>query len=108
MSIPDFALKAALKGVPVRAEIYLPEFKEGHKRERKWARRVMFERYRRFDVQKDRVVYFFDGTLLCHPNTYELIKAAWTKKTRDRLSEPLAITSKALYSSLTQTQEVAR
>lgn len=79
MSIPDFALKAALKGIPVRTEIYFPEFKDGHKRERKWARRVMFERYRRFDVQKDRVVYFFDGALLCHPNTYELIKAALPK-----------------------------
>lgn len=79
MSIPSAALKAALSGIPFRPVSCLPEFQEGHRQERKWARRVMFDRYRRFDVRRDRVVYFHEGVMLCHPNTYELIKAALPK-----------------------------
>jgi len=74
--IPTTAISAFIRGTPVREDKYIPEFKEAHRKERKWARRVKFERYRRFDVKQERVVLFFEGVMLVHPNTYKILIAA--------------------------------
>jgi hypothetical protein len=74
--IPKSALTAFLRGTPVREDKYIPEFKEAHRKERKWARRVKHARYRRFDVRMERVVFFFEGTMFVHPNTYKILVAA--------------------------------
>lgn len=74
--IPKTALTAFLRGTPVREDKYLPEFKEAHRQERKWARRVKHERYRRFDVRQERVVFFMQGVMFVHPNTYKILIAA--------------------------------
>lgn len=70
------AISAFLRGVEVREDKYLPEFKEAHRQERKWARRVRFERYRRFDVRQERVVFFFNGVMFVHPSTLKVLLAA--------------------------------
>lgn len=74
--IPKSALTAFLRGTPVREDKHTPEFKEAHRQERKWARRIKHEHYRRFDVRMERVVFFFEGTMLVHPNTYKILVAA--------------------------------
>lgn len=55
-------------------DLCVPEFKEGHRQERKWVHRVMYQRYRRFNVTMVRCVICFKGAYFMHPNTYKLMK----------------------------------
>lgn len=61
-------------GIRVVADPAVPEFKESHRQERKWARRVMFERYRRFDIKYERVMFCYNGQTIVHPNTYLILQ----------------------------------
>lgn len=70
------AVSAFLTGVRIHESGMVPEFAEGKKTERKWAHRVMYQRYRRFNVEKVRVVLSLKGELYAHPNTVSLILRA--------------------------------
>lgn len=54
--------------------LFVPEFMEGHRQERKWAHRVMWQRGRRFKITMVRGVLIFSGVVHMHPNTYKLFK----------------------------------
>jgi hypothetical protein len=55
--------------------IMVPEFMEGHRQERKWAHRVMWQRSRRFNITMVRGALIGpNGTVFVHPNTYKIIK----------------------------------
>ena len=65
-----------LKGMPVMESPAIPEFKQVHKEDRKWARRVMWQRERRFNIKMERVVILLDGAMHMHPNTAKVLKEA--------------------------------
>lgn len=60
-------------GMQLIVDPCMPKTKEVHRQERKWAHRVMFERWRRFNVKHGPVVYFFEGKVVCHPSVVEMI-----------------------------------
>lgn len=62
-----------LSGLQVIVDPCMPQTKEVHRQERKWAHRVMHERSRRFKVKHDPVVYVFDCKVVCHPLVAEMI-----------------------------------
>lgn len=66
------------------ADKYIPEFEDKivRKQERKWARRIMYQRWRRFDctVKRERVIICFGGVFYAHPNTIEVIKQQLKEK----------------------------
>lgn len=53
---------------------FIPEFQEGHRQERKWCHRVMWQRYRRFNITMTRCVVMVGGVAHVHPNTYKIIQ----------------------------------
>lgn len=63
-----------LNGRAIHADPCIPEFKESHRQERKWAHRVMWRRYQRFTVKQERVVIIMGDMIVTHPNTLELMK----------------------------------
>ena len=60
-----------LSGMPVFSAPHLVELKEVHRKPRKWARRVMWQREREFDIQHayvpSRQVIQLNGALHMHP-----------------------------------------
>lgn len=80
MQIHD--LGGALSGLQLIAVPYMEEKKVSHRQERKWARRVMYQRARRFDyTYADRVIRM--GNQLCaHPAVIERINRAIEKAGR--------------------------
>ena len=67
-------LGPSMSGVSVHADPSLPEFKETHRQERKWAHRVMWNRHQRFTVFQRLLVVKTGGKLFAHPNTVERLK----------------------------------
>lgn len=63
-------------GVELISDSCIPEKLEKHRQERKWARRVMFERFRRFDIQYGDYVLQFNGKFYANPAVFQRIKAA--------------------------------
>lgn len=61
-------------GMTVKSDARIPEFKDGHKTERKWAHRKMYQTWRRFNVKRDRLMVKVGDMFYCHPNTYKLLK----------------------------------
>lgn len=74
------AMIAFLSGIRVHESAMIPEFQESHRQERKWANRVKYQRYRRFDIEQGRVVISMNGELYCHPNTLSVILKAAAKE----------------------------
>lgn len=60
-------------GIHIFENWAIPEFKESGRRERKWARRVKFERFRRFDYTYERAVVKFGDKFFAHPNTLRVM-----------------------------------
>jgi hypothetical protein len=54
--------------------LFVPEFIEGHRQERKWAHRVMWQRNRRFKITMVRGLLMVGGVAHMHPNTYKILK----------------------------------
>ncbi|MGK8471183.1 hypothetical protein ACRS34_09580 [Stutzerimonas stutzeri] len=66
-------------GTQVIESVFIPEFKEVHRQERKWAHRVMWNRNQRFKIKSERVVLLVGGVLHAHPNTAKIIYAQIAK-----------------------------
>ena len=62
-------------GLQVTTDPLVSEFREVHRQERKWARRVMFERYRRFDIKYQPMILKAGDRVFMHPKTWEKINA---------------------------------
>lgn len=60
-------------GYKIFQSVAIPEFKEAHRQERKWARRLTHQRYRRFDVRLERTVIVVGDSVHMHPNTYAIL-----------------------------------
>ncbi|MFJ3685561.1 hypothetical protein [Pseudomonas sp. NPDC090208] len=60
-------------GMRVVAELAVPEFIESHRKERKWAHRVMWNRDQRFTITQHRVFMNVGGCLFAHPKTVALL-----------------------------------
>lgn len=60
-----------INGFNICAAPYLTEMKEVHRKPRKWARRVMFQRYREYDIEfseiPSRQVIKAGNALYMHP-----------------------------------------
>lgn len=52
----------------------LPEFVQVKKRQRKWAHRVMYQRYREFDYEDRRHMMRAGDQLFMHPNTAKALR----------------------------------
>lgn len=65
-----------LNGMQVFESASLPEWRETHRQERKWAARVMHNRNQRFKIKLERAVFIINGSMHVHPNTYEELKSA--------------------------------
>ncbi len=61
-------------GLQIRADKYIPETKEVHRQERKWAHRCMWKRYQRFTIKTTPLILRTANGLFAHPNTVELLK----------------------------------
>lgn len=73
-------LPGSLAGLRLVASSLMTKTKEVHRRERKWARRVMFQPSRRFDIEFETVpsdeVISVGGVLYAHPETIDRISNA--------------------------------
>lgn len=67
-------VNAMYNGIEVKADPFLPEFIDLHKKERKWAHRVMWRRCQRFTITQRRLYIKVGSCLHAHPNTVELLK----------------------------------
>lgn len=65
-------------GMEIHESLSVPEFKESHRKERKWAHRLMFKRYQRFTYKYERVVISMGGELYVHPNTMKVLNGQFT------------------------------
>lgn len=69
-----------LNGVEVIGSYALTVTVEAHRQPRKWARRVMYQRWREFDCtyeqRPSREVIQYNGMLVMHPALIEELKAA--------------------------------
>lgn len=72
-----------LSGRAVHADPCIPEFKESHRQERKWAHRMMWRRYQRFTFKQARVVIIMDNVIIAHPNTVDLMMKSIDAATND-------------------------
>lgn len=70
------------QGLQLIAMPEMPEKKIVHRQERKWARRVMYQRARRFDYTYADVVTRVGSQLFAHPAVIERIERAVEKAGR--------------------------
>lgn len=63
----------AVRGKRLIADPWVPEFKVWHRQERKWAHRVMWNRYQRFTLMNTRVMIITGSSIVAHPNTVDAI-----------------------------------
>lgn len=70
-----------INGMQVFELAALPEWRETHRQERKWAHRVMHNRDQRFKVKLERAILIINGSMHVHPNTYKELKSAIDRST---------------------------
>lgn len=61
-------------GLQIHADKYIPETKEVHRQERKWAHRCMWQRDQRFTIKTTPLLLRTANGLFAHPNTVERLK----------------------------------
>lgn len=69
----------SLGGVQVFSDPCIPKFKEVHRRERKWAHRLMWKRGQRFAVKTEPMVIWLSGNLYCHPENLDRLLSVVNK-----------------------------
>lgn len=60
-------------GIKVYADATIPKTKRSYFQERKWVRRLGFEKWRRFDFVESMVIVFHEGNIFVHPDNFDSV-----------------------------------
>lgn len=64
----------ATDGIRIYCDPMIPKTRIAHRQERKWVRRLGFEKSRRYDFREVVVMIFIGGSIHVHPDNFQTIK----------------------------------